>query len=212
MNAPKTRFTNHVNFRVLDSDDEERRPKISAEQIAELLDGDKAIPVAHEDNKIHRAFYSELDDKVFVAVQDPETGDVITIQPISFYYRKKMVLDMEQVFALAKNRYYGREESPPKKPQFVAGPNTYCHINITISGANGSTGSIRLERLPRFKIPEGSLLPEVLTRYLVRENIQKEVAKVLPIGYGILKYGVTFTRGFWQSDEMFFNNRWIPCS
>jgi len=56
-------------------------------ELAKRLDGDLAINIGDEPNtnRVHKLFYSELDYMCFVAVQDSQTGMIITILPIDYH-------------------------------------------------------------------------------------------------------------------------------
>lgn len=56
------------------------RISLTKESVQQILDSNKAVPIGKEGkNKIHRLFYSEPDDLCFVAIQNENSGKVITI-------------------------------------------------------------------------------------------------------------------------------------
>lgn len=200
---PKTHFTNHGVFRV-EGGVGERKLQLSVEQIAEILDSDKAVPVGKDGDKVHRAFYSERDNMCFVAVQDIKNGDVITILPLSYHYR--WVLDMNQVQKMAKNSFYHGSSLSETKSLMTAGPNTFCMISVEIWYQNDQ--KIRTERLRRFSVTEGTTLDEIVKNQNIRKEIEKEIT--WKTGRPILGFKVYFEENGNTSEFKWFEKDWSP--
>lgn len=85
MTGPKakasTRYTKHGLSRVSE------RLSISPAYAASILDADLAVTLGVQpfSNKLARLFFSLLDDRFYVAIQDFATGHVITVLTLSYY-------------------------------------------------------------------------------------------------------------------------------
>jgi len=79
----KTHFTHHAYERIGE------RVRISPEQLARLIDNDLTVPLGMEPGRtrIHRLFYSHIDEQCFVIIQDERTGSVITVLPVDYHER-----------------------------------------------------------------------------------------------------------------------------
>ncbi len=76
----KTTFTYHAFDQVA------KRLHLSHEEVAQILDFEKTIPIGLElrSRRMHILFYSDTDHECFVAVRDEKTREVITILPSNF--------------------------------------------------------------------------------------------------------------------------------
>lgn len=54
-------------------------------EVADLIDSRRAIPVGHDAHKVHWLFFSIFDCDWFVAVRDEHNGEVITVLPINYH-------------------------------------------------------------------------------------------------------------------------------
>ncbi|PCI29401.1 hypothetical protein COB55_02215 [Candidatus Wolfebacteria bacterium] len=88
----KTSFTKHALRRVSE------RLSLSEEDIGIILDSNRVHPVGRDrgSSRVHKLFYSTLDDLCFVAIQDEETGKVITVLPIDYHNRWRISLEVQQ--------------------------------------------------------------------------------------------------------------------
>ena len=79
----QTHFTHHAYERIAE------RVRIGFDQLARLIDNDLTVPLGMEPGttRIHRLFYSHIDEQCFVLVQDERTGSVITVLPIDYHER-----------------------------------------------------------------------------------------------------------------------------
>ena len=93
-------FTTHAFDRV------RSRLSLTTVDVADLLDSDRVILIGREKNssRIHRLFYSKPDGYCFVAVQDEETGEVVTVMPAD--YRKAFAVS-EDATEMAKRIIMG---------------------------------------------------------------------------------------------------------
>lgn len=80
MSQSKTKFTDHAFMQVY------ARMHLLQGTIIKLLDRDLTIPVKSEPgtNRVHRLFYSVVDDNYFIAVWDEKTREIITVMPVQF--------------------------------------------------------------------------------------------------------------------------------
>jgi len=67
-------------------------------ELAKQLDDDLVINIGDEPNtnRVHKLFYSEADYMCFVAVQDCQTGMIITILPIDYHENIAWAVPIEQ--------------------------------------------------------------------------------------------------------------------
>lgn len=82
-------------------------------ELANLLDDDLVINIGDEKNtnRVHKLFYSEMDNMCFVAVQDCKTGMIITILPIDYHENIAWLVPIE--FQLEAKRLILKEEYIP---------------------------------------------------------------------------------------------------
>lgn len=77
--APPARLTRHAQQRIGD------RLSTDAADVAAILDHDLAVLVGTTSGHLHRLFFSPADEQCFVAIQDQENGDVVTILPLDYH-------------------------------------------------------------------------------------------------------------------------------
>lgn len=77
--APPARLTRHAQERIGD------RLSMAPDEVAAILDHDFAVPLGADSGRLHRLFFSPADKQCFVAVQDQENGDVVTILPLDYH-------------------------------------------------------------------------------------------------------------------------------
>ncbi|MDB5194735.1 MAG: hypothetical protein JWN50_749 [Parcubacteria group bacterium] len=79
----QTQFTDHASARVW------KRLHISRLEVARILEDDQCILLGKDgaSSKIHKLFFSALDDDWFVAVQDERSGVVVTVLPSNYHNR-----------------------------------------------------------------------------------------------------------------------------
>ena len=78
---PKTVITQHALERVYE------RLHLPVDEIIEILDNGVTTSIGYEHGstrRLHRLFYSPVDEQCFVAVQDQKNGEVVTILPPDF--------------------------------------------------------------------------------------------------------------------------------
>lgn len=77
----KSHFSTHAFNRV------SGRISLKHNEILRLLDSKTYINIGNEsgNNKVHKLFFSIIDDLCFVAIQDDKTGTVVTILPIDYH-------------------------------------------------------------------------------------------------------------------------------
>ena len=61
------------------------RLSLSPAEVAALLDCGLTVPVGVRGSAVHHLFFSPPDAQCFVAVQDDENGDVITVLPLDYH-------------------------------------------------------------------------------------------------------------------------------
>ena len=54
-------------------------------EVLEILDNDLTVDIGTEDVRVHRLFYSTVDEMCFVAIQDSWDGIVITVLPLDYH-------------------------------------------------------------------------------------------------------------------------------
>jgi len=76
-----------------------RRSNLAEGELLLILDQDLVVLIGQEPNtaRYHKVFYSRPDNNYLVAIQDNETGDVITILPPD--YHNKWEIPPEVFFA-----------------------------------------------------------------------------------------------------------------
>lgn len=77
--APPARFTRHAQERIVD------RVSMGVADVAAILDHDLALLVGAKSGHSHRLFFSPADEQCFVAIQDQENGDVVTVLPLDYH-------------------------------------------------------------------------------------------------------------------------------
>lgn len=213
---PKACFTRHGRLRVAGGDGEERRLRLSPEEVAEILDQDKAVPIGRDPkdaHKIHRAFYSVPDDDCFIAVQDDEDGEVITVLPFSHHGR--FVVDPIQVRVMAMKLAgietdQACEGAPgttlPELP-IVAGPDTDCVVAAEFRHPKDYQQKVKLRRLARFPVPEGSVLENIFADEEICKRIEPECIWAFsyhPRGSELVRFRAHFVSGGEVSEFRWF--------
>ena len=78
-----TKLTEHASVRLSE------RTSLSPQELCAILDSDAFVflgkAVGEGNTKISKLFFSKSDDKFFVAIQDLENGDVITVLTIKYW-------------------------------------------------------------------------------------------------------------------------------
>lgn len=77
--APPARLSRHALQRVGD------RLSATPDDVTAILDHDLAVLLGTDSGRLHRLFYSPADDQCFVAIQDEENGDVVTVLPLDYH-------------------------------------------------------------------------------------------------------------------------------
>jgi hypothetical protein len=92
-----TTFTIHALDRVAE------RMHLSRIELAAILDHGRAVTLGVDEysNRLHRLFFSRVDEQFFVAVQDTKTGDVITVLPLKYYANLHGYVKEDQVVEAA---------------------------------------------------------------------------------------------------------------
>lgn len=206
---PKARFTHHGYLRVVGEEGEERRLHLSPEEVAEILDEDKAVPIGRDPkdpDKIHRAFYSKPDDECIVAVQDETNGEVITLLPFSHHGR--FVVDTVKVRKIAM-QLMGANSCPAYEPEkIVAGPETECVVSMKVQlEPPRDTKRIRLVRTP---VPDGSVLQKMHMDEELRKKIQVEASIALNALWGnaqVISFRMHFVSHGRASEFQRFDNK-----
>lgn len=214
--VPNARFTGHAYLRVVGGNGEERRLRLSPAEVAEMLDGDKAVPVGRDpkdQNKIHRAIYSKADDECFVVVQDSTNGEVITILPFSHHGR--FVLDPTQVRKMTM-RLAGHEPPTAVVVELLdvfAGADTDLIVAMEVRFQDDYPGKLRTKRLLRTAVPQGGLLHEIIQDQALRKEIEIEVMNKLNWyreGTEVAGFKVHFVSNGTTSDFRWFEKDWTP--
>ena len=209
---PKTRFTRHGYLRIVGGEGKERRLELYPEDVAEILDNDKAVPVGRDPkapHRLHRAFYSIPDDECIIAVQDDENGEVITLLPFSHHGR--FALDTIKVRKMAMQLMGISLPLDVECERIVAEANTDCIIAMEFRRpTHASVDMVRLKRMP---VAEGQLLHEVLHDAALTKEIETEciyaLGQLLP-GTQITRLRVHFVSGstasqfHWVERDAFF--------
>lgn len=98
----EARFTGHASSRILD------RLSLTRKEIKTLLDADLCILIGRESstNRVHKLFFSMPDSSCFVAVQDDQNGEVVTILPFDYHGKWEISLEsLEQAQALVEKAF-----------------------------------------------------------------------------------------------------------
>ena len=92
-----TTFTIHALDRVAE------RMDLPRTELAEILDTGRAVTLGVDEysNRLHRLFFSRVDEQFFVAVQDAKSGDVITVLPLEYYANIHAYVKEDQVVEAA---------------------------------------------------------------------------------------------------------------
>jgi hypothetical protein len=94
-----TRFSEHALERV------KERLSLSIEEVAAILDHDLAVFVGIDEysNRHRRLFFSVPDNNFFIAIQDADSGEVVTILPLEYHLNLRgFVSENDAVEAAAK--------------------------------------------------------------------------------------------------------------
>lgn len=100
MGYPKAKLSTHAYQRV------RGRLSLLPHEVRAILDLDKTVLVGNDGSKYHRLFYSLPDQMAFIAVQDMENGEVITILPPDYHNRWRV---STQNILVARNIILGLE-------------------------------------------------------------------------------------------------------
>ena len=86
----ETNFSLHAFERVLG------RISLTHGELADILNADLAINIGQENNsnRVHKLFYSDADKMCFVAIQDINTGTVVTVLPIDYHENISWVISI----------------------------------------------------------------------------------------------------------------------
>lgn len=100
----KLSFTKHAFFRVGE------RLRLTPEEVAEIINSGKYVPIGQEKSKVHKAFYSKPDHQCFIAIHDEDFGknEIVTILPLDYHHRWEV---SEDVFYQAKALANGDQEN-----------------------------------------------------------------------------------------------------
>lgn len=135
--APPARFTHHAQERVVD------RLSIDVADVAAILDHDLALLVGAKSGHSHRLFFSPPDEQCFVAIQDQQNGDVVTVLPLDYHsslgwevsikaQKEAERLLLGSMRSATRAAETGEPSSAPGLPNAAAG------------GASGSSGVFRI--------------------------------------------------------------------
>ncbi len=58
---------------------------MAPDEVTAILDHDLAVLVGAKSGHLHRLFFSPAEEQCFVAVQDQENGDVLTVLPLDYH-------------------------------------------------------------------------------------------------------------------------------
>ena len=161
------RFTQHAFDRI------RTRLRLSHKEVADIIDSGRAIPIGQEQGsmKTHLMFFSEPDKQCFIAIQNSESGCVITILPLDYAHGYK--IPWWAVYKLITGRGMaptpGAEGSvtgvsPRGEEANIVNPNTMFHILILFE--NHVTQKIRTIKfnIPVRDYPNFVFYPQLLAR------------------------------------------------
>jgi hypothetical protein len=164
-------FTTHALRRV----DDKERTGLTPEEVARILDNQLFIPIGREKKRVHKLFYSERDDDWFVAVQDEENGEVVTIMPYHYHNRWEISSDtLREARSMITGEPVVRVDKPasipllPKEPKFK--------FMARVIDGRGRLEILELCSFPRrlYPTPE-SLLADTVVVGIVRDAIAAKI-------------------------------------
>lgn len=135
---PPARLTRHAQERIGD------RLSMAPDEVTAILDHDLAVLVGAKSGHLHRLFFSPAEEQCFVAVQDQENGDVVTVLPVDYHSSLAWEVSLEaqkraESLLLGSNRSAARateKEAPPPGPE---PPNA-----ATTGGESTGAGTFRI--------------------------------------------------------------------
>lgn len=144
--APPARFTHHAQERIVD------RLSMDVADVAAILDHDLALLVGAKSGHSHRLFFSPPDEQCFVAIQDQENGDVVTVLPLDYHSSLGWEVSIEAQEE-AELLLLGSTRSATPVAGGGASPRTERPTATAASGEPPSTGTFRIRCYIR--TPEG---------------------------------------------------------
>lgn len=135
---PPARLTRHARERIGD------RLSTAPDEVAAILDHDLAVLLGADSGRLHRLFFSPSDEQCFVAIQDQENGDVVTILPLDYHSSLAWEVPLEaqeraELLLLGSKRSAAQaaeREEPPPDPE---PPNA-----TTTGGESAGSGTFRI--------------------------------------------------------------------
>ncbi|MBI1956967.1 MAG: hypothetical protein HYS44_00705 [Candidatus Niyogibacteria bacterium] len=155
------------------------RLSLTLAEVKALLDDDLVVLIGREDNspRVHRLFYSAPDQYWFVAIQDEENGEVVTVLPVDYHNAFRV---SEGALNMAKEIILG----PPSVPEPVKNGKSvnlffWCEFLLPRKSACFERVSIglmcvNLDLIGRNEIEQAILQPKI------RRWIETEIAKHVP--------------------------------
>lgn len=81
------KFTYHASKRLF------QRCSLDRREVLSLLKS-RSYPLGNDKHRLHKLFYSQPDDECFIAVQDENTDEIITILPVDYHSKWKVDLSI----------------------------------------------------------------------------------------------------------------------
>lgn len=113
-------------------------------EVTAILDHDLAVLVGAKSGHLHRLFFSPAEEQCFVAVQDQENGDVLTVLPLDYHSSKAWEVSLEaqeraESLLLGSNRSTARAAARDARPPGREPPDA-----AATGGESGSSPAFRI--------------------------------------------------------------------
>ena len=165
-----TRFTRHafknVSARLFSSHDD----------IAKILDYGLFLPIGSEEGakeKVHKLFFSKMDNEWFVAVQDEKNDEVITVLPIDYHNRWQISLEALMEAKRLVTPADIAEEDPGPTRETAPG---IVQITVTSKKSNGES---RHFTLCKFSFGDWGPIPNYVrpkNAHIIRKKLRESLA------------------------------------
>ena len=169
-------FRKHALDRVLE------RLHMEPRDVLHMINWDFVVLLGEEGDKVHKLFYSEVDQNWFVAISDEETKEIVTVLPYDYHNRWRIAPGaLEQARKVATKGC--KKEEAKQNPIVGTGQNQSASV-VTVRGYfRMPDGGVKHKTLCRLAISEyGSDLDALLVDVRAREIIIASMDEYLQEG------------------------------
>jgi hypothetical protein len=154
---------------------------LTEEELSELVEKDQCVLLGRDASKVHKLFYSILDEQWFIMVQNDVNGIVITILPLR-HYNHQAVSETTLIFA----RDLVKGKAKHRKPRQVgnASPSVF-RFNAGVVNLHGESRLVSLGTVP---IQGHLTVEDAFADPFIRTILEERLARKLKPGDKIVSY------------------------